>query len=67
MNKNKNYEMNLPELTTLGWGATIEDLKMKVNVEQSEKRTLRYQMDKKQENINKWISEIEKLETKKNV
>ena len=61
-----NYEMKLPELNQFtSIAATVEDLKDKANVIQSEKRTLRLHLNAKQDQLNKILTEIEKLESAK--
>ena len=61
-----NYEMKLPELNKFdSIRADATDLKDKVNVLQSEKRTLRLHINAKQDQINILITEIDKLESEK--
>ena len=56
--------MKLPELSNFSSiSADAVDLKEKVNKLQSEKRTLRLHMNAKQDQINKYITEIDKLES----
>ncbi len=64
MKPNTNYEMKLPELNALGWGATVEDLKMKVNEIHADMRALSVKKILLREEANKIMAMIEKMEAK---